>query len=394
LGSLIDDIRKALQGEKKSDFIDQILKEEAFYDALRKAGLTVTAADPTERGRLQPFGVLSKVMKIDLVDLITEITNIQNIGYLGYIDFINRIQTIDLITKLSQLDVVDVINSIKNLDKIGQIIEIGKINAFGEVGTWLPFSKTVTSDILTPTAGYKLQILSAFYYCRDDIYTELRFKTSGNLVLGLPTLGSIGMNPFSLTKPLGATDEILEIYMSAGGYVKGWIIYTQIAGTGTAHSKTVSEILGLADAVTKQHLSGGEGWTTPSAIHSKCGQSVDYPATNAIDGNTETYWTHYSVEYHWIIFDMGSTKTITKIKLFQVGGTPLPPPERWGSSGGITVYVGDDPANLGDAVWEGALNADGWQESGAFSKAGRYIKLVSKYGSKWERMYEFQAFTS
>jgi hypothetical protein len=126
-------------------------------------------------------------------------------------------------------------------------------------------------------------------------------------------------------------------------------------------------------------------WTTPSAVHSKCGQTSSYYATNAKDGSTTTYWNHNVTELHWIIFDMGSTKTITKIKLFQVAGY------RWGESSGLTVYVGDDPANLGASVWDGVLNADGWQESGAFSKDGRYIKLVTKTPASYQRMYEFQA---
>jgi hypothetical protein len=286
--SLIDDIRKALQGEKKSELINQILKEKALYDALKEAGLTIVAEDTHERARQMPYGILSKVMKIDLVDLITEITNIENIEGISYIAWLDRIRTIDLITKLSQLDIVDVINSIKNIDKIQAITEIGKISAFGEVGTLLPFSKTVTSDILTPTAGYKLKILSAFYYCRDDIYTELRFKTSGNLVLSLPTLGSIGMNPLSLAKPLGATDEVLELYMSAGGYAKGWIIYQQIMGTGggTAHSKTVSEILGLVDGKSTKYTPPTGSWVSPTGHNDPEGEW--YYETCAYDADEET----------------------------------------------------------------------------------------------------------
>jgi len=125
--SLIDDIRKALQGEKKSEFIDQILKEEAFYDALHKAGLTVTAADPTERGRLQPFGVLSKVQKIDLVDLITEITTIKNIENVDLIDLITRIALIDNITNVGTLNLLNTVNLIKSISSIDSITNIANI---------------------------------------------------------------------------------------------------------------------------------------------------------------------------------------------------------------------------------------------------------------------------
>jgi hypothetical protein len=129
-------------------------------------------------------------------------------------------------------------------------------------------------------------------------------------------------------------------------------------------------------------------WTTPSAVHSKCGERSTREAVKAIDSNTgaASSWNHGENCAHWIIFDMGSTKTITKIKLYQ-GGYGW----KWGYTSGITVYVGDNPASLGASVWDGILNADGWNESGAFSKDGRYVKLVSKYGSEYENMHEFSA---
>lgn len=129
-------------------------------------------------------------------------------------------------------------------------------------------------------------------------------------------------------------------------------------------------------------------WTTPSAIHSKCGESSPNFATLAIDDNTGTFWRHYVTCFHWIIFDMGETKKITKIRLYQHSVPPL----QWGQSDGLTVYVGDNPANLGAAVWQGALNAAGWQESGAFDKNGRYVKLVCKNNEVQQLMYEFDAY--
>ena len=107
--SLIDDIRKALQGEKKSEFLSQILKEKALYDALREAGLTVVAEDAQARALQRPFGVLSKVQKIDLVDLITEITTIKNI------------ESIDLIDAITNISNIANIANIENIANIAQI---------------------------------------------------------------------------------------------------------------------------------------------------------------------------------------------------------------------------------------------------------------------------------
>jgi len=130
-------------------------------------------------------------------------------------------------------------------------------------------------------------------------------------------------------------------------------------------------------------------WTTPTAVHSKCGETSPYIAVNTIDESITTFWYHGSTEYHWIIFDMGETKKITQIRLYVPSGTST---MIFGLDVGLYVYVGDDPANLGDAVWEGILNVENqWNESGTFDKNGRYIKLLSKSNYKYQRIYEFDA---
>jgi hypothetical protein len=127
-------------------------------------------------------------------------------------------------------------------------------------------------------------------------------------------------------------------------------------------------------------------WTTPAAIHSRCGELGGNEAVKAIDDDvgSTSYWYHGSGCYHWIIFDFGSTKTITKIQIYQ---------GNFGGASGLYVYVGDNPADLGAAVWEGVLNAGGWNESGAFEKNGRYVKLVSKSNAGMS-LYEFDALVS
>jgi hypothetical protein len=128
------------------------------------------------------------------------------------------------------------------------------------------------------------------------------------------------------------------------------------------------------------------GWTSPTAVHSCCGGSN---CANAIDKNTGTYWNHNDgFCNHWIKFDMGETKTLRKIKLYQ-GGLGF---NYWGTSYGMDVYVSDDPDSWGSAVWTGALNAAGWQESGEFNKDGRYIKLITKIQTAEQQMYEFEAY--
>jgi len=82
------------------------------------------------------------------------------------------------------------------------------------LGTILHFSVTATNDIRSPASGKAQRVLAFFYYSSADITTELRFKTSGNVIAGLPAKGAV--------------DEIVEIYLSAAGTVKGWICYEDV----------------------------------------------------------------------------------------------------------------------------------------------------------------------
>lgn len=130
-------------------------------------------------------------------------------------------------------------------------------------------------------------------------------------------------------------------------------------------------------------------WTTPTSIHSKCGESSPNIATRAKDDDTGTYWRHSSTCYHWIIFDFSQTYTITKIRIYQDLYDSY---SRWGMSVGLDVFVSDDPASWGSAVWTGTLNGGDWQESGAFSKNGRYVKLISKTSGSSQLMFEFDGY--
>jgi len=125
-------------------------------------------------------------------------------------------------------------------------------------------------------------------------------------------------------------------------------------------------------------------WVTPTAVCDKCGEdSSSHPASNTIDGNTGTYWRHSSTDNHWIIFDMGKMANISKIRIYQ-GSTAS---QRWGQANGVEVYVSNDTSTW-VSVWNGTLDASGWQESAAFSAQARYVKLCSRSTSSSQRLYE------
>src|SRR4030065_563039 len=92
-------------------------------------------------------------------------------------------------------------------------------------------------------------------------------------------------------------------------------------------------------------------WITPVAIYDKCGEYFAQLAEYTIDELVlESEWAHYVTEYHWIVFDLGLTREVRGIRIYQ-GATSL-----WGRALGLYVYVSDDPADWGAAVWGGTLN--------------------------------------
>jgi hypothetical protein len=126
-------------------------------------------------------------------------------------------------------------------------------------------------------------------------------------------------------------------------------------------------------------------WTTPTAVYSKCNETSPNVASRAIDENEDgSYWQHSNTDNHWIIFDMGQTMNISRIRIHQ-SGTPS---YRWGQSAGVDVYVSDNPSSWGSAVWSGNLSGSDWQPSRTFSAQGRYVKLYSRSNSPSQRLYE------
>ncbi|MEM1563572.1 MAG: discoidin domain-containing protein, partial [Candidatus Bathyarchaeia archaeon] len=125
---------------------------------------------------------------------------------------------------------------------------------------------------------------------------------------------------------------------------------------------------------------------SPNSVYDRCGHSGDNTATRSIDGDVSTYWRHNAQCYHWIIYDLGSSMNVSRIRIYQPSGSTYD----WGGTAGIEVYVSNNPSNWGSAVWSGPVAGDGWVYTGVFQAQGRYVRLVSKSNSADQRLYEVQ----
>jgi hypothetical protein len=85
---LLEFFKKASVPER-NQLMQEFLKEKAFYDVLHSAGLTIAVEDPQARGRIQPFGVASNILKINVVDELTLLKTLQLIQTIAKIQQIN-----------------------------------------------------------------------------------------------------------------------------------------------------------------------------------------------------------------------------------------------------------------------------------------------------------------
>lgn len=161
--------------------------------------------------------------------------------------------------------------------------------------------------------------------------------------------------------------------------------------TDNYYWKVVSRAAGVDnDSETRTLEVVGMSWVTPSSVESVIGEEAGHENIYSIDDNTSTYWRDDTVdpENKWIIFDMESSRYMEKIRVYQHTSSV----NRWGASVGFIVYISDNQDDWGENVWDGKLDASGWQESGEFSKVGRWIRLLSKTSGSTQWILEFDAY--
>ena len=175
---------------------------------------------------------------------------------------------------------------------------------------------------------------------------------------------------------------------------------------------TISKINGIAigsiskiNGIAKASISKVDGisiitaaWVTPTAIHAKCGESAGHPASNTIDGSLSSEWNHTIGHEHWIIFDLGETKTVQKVRLYCLSLTAA-----FLICEVSAVYINDTADESGGSKGSLSLPTSGsqWYEIDVTDTSGRYIYLKFKtYSADYacetthglEGFYEFEAY--
>lgn len=112
---------------------------------------------------------------------------------------------------------------------------------------------------------------------------------------------------------------------------------------------------------------GGGAWRTPTSVINACEPD---DADESIDWDFSSSWKHTVKEEHWIAYDIGSSYTISKIRIYVDD-----PSTRYDPCEVTAIYVTDNPSSWGASKGSGSLGTSDWQEVSITPTAGRYVKI-------------------
>jgi hypothetical protein len=171
-----------------------------------------------------------------------------------------------------------------------------------------------------------------------------------------------------------------------------------LAGTAVSHNLFWQDNVGLSGYIFSFYNGSGV-YRTPASVYSFCEEAPLFYANNTIDGDLTTDWESLTSHEHWIVYDLGTSAEISKLRVY----TDAP-------SSGLApcsinaIYVSNDPSNFGSSLGSCSLTGTDttWRECSFTKKSGRYIKITLNttdiYGTtcgynELAGFYEFQAYT-
>lgn len=115
-------------------------------------------------------------------------------------------------------------------------------------------------------------------------------------------------------------------------------------------------------------------WVTPDDVYLCCGETSGHHCDITLDGLTYTDWQCNGTHLHWIIYDLGATKLVLRIKLY------LDTTDTWANICRLEgVYINDTHDLSGGSKASGNFGeAEGWFDIAVTPTCGRYIYLQLK----------------
>ena len=116
-------------------------------------------------------------------------------------------------------------------------------------------------------------------------------------------------------------------------------------------------------------------WVTPDDVYLCCGDTGGmHTCEITLDGSTLTDWQCNDTHLHYIIYDLGATKLVLRIKLY------LNTTDSWANICRLEgVYINDTHDLSGGSKASGNFGeAEGWFDIAVTPTCGRYIRLLLK----------------
>jgi hypothetical protein len=185
-------------------------------------------------------------------------------------------------------------------------------------------------------------------------------------------------NSVSVTLPSGTTARYIRLTFTANN---GW---------------PAGQLAGLS-------VFAGSGSTPPPPSNlalnkatSASGTQSGFPSSNAVDGNTNSYWESVNNAFpQWLQVDLGSSQSVSRLVL------NLPPSSSWGArTQTITVQGSTDGSNFSTLAGSAGYTFDpnsGNTVTVRFTAASaRYVRLTFTANTGWPagQLSEFQVYSS
>ncbi|MEM5871287.1 MAG: hypothetical protein QW051_00270 [Candidatus Aenigmatarchaeota archaeon] len=125
----------------------------------------------------------------------------------------------------------------------------------------------------------------------------------------------------------------------------------------------------------------GKTWITPVIVYAKSGEDLEFPASNTIDDDLDTYWSYSIPAFQWIQYKISDeSKNYSKIRIY------TDPTESYGVCGVTSIQFSDSPMTgwgpnvlIEDCNFESGGNVgEEWFECSFNTTSGKYVYVKLK----------------
>ncbi len=168
---------------------------------------------------------------------------------------------------------------------------------------------------------------------------------------------------------VAGTGRYVRVYGTERGTGYGYSLYDfQVNNFAVTSSSAASSSVKSSSSALSSSVASSVAGNVNLALNRTAVASSDEwggnSAAQAVDGNSATRWSSQFIDNQWIYVDLGSSKTISRVKLKWEGAYAK----------AYNIQVSNDATNW--TTIKSELNSDGDVDDQAVSGTGRYVRIL------------------